>query len=64
MAEDAGPVLAAPGASPAEASRPDVPLEDGRWHAYESHPVPWWVALVWIWFFAFGLLYLLKNLIR
>jgi hypothetical protein len=64
MAEDVRPVLAAPGASPAEASRPDVSLEDRRWHVYESNPVPWWVALVWIWFFAFGLIYLLKNMIR
>jgi hypothetical protein len=64
MVENVGPVLAAPGASPAEASRPEPPLEDGRWHSYESNPVPWWVALVWLWFFAFGIVYLLKSMIH
>lgn len=63
MREDVGPVLAAPGASPADASRPELSLEDGRWHTYESNPIPWWVALVWLWFFAFGVVYLLKSMI-
>jgi hypothetical protein len=63
MADDIRPVLAGPSASSAEASRPDVPLEDGRWHNYESNPVPWWVALAWLWFFSFGIIYLLKSMI-
>jgi hypothetical protein len=64
MADQVGPILAAPGASPAESSRPELPLEDGRWHTYESNPIPWWVALAWLWFFAFGIIYLLKSMIR
>jgi hypothetical protein len=60
----AGPVLAPPGASPAAASDPHRPLEDGRWHIYESNPVPWWIALVWLGFFAFAVTYLIVNLLE
>ena len=63
MREHVSPVLAPPGASPAEASRPERPLEEARWHTYESNPIPWWVALVWLWFFGFGIVYLLKSMI-
>lgn len=58
------PILAPPGASPAEASRPDMPLEDGRYHIYESHPAPWWIALLWLAFFVFGIAYLIVNLVE
>jgi hypothetical protein len=58
-----GPLVAPPGASPAAASRPDAPLEDGRYHIYEANPVPWWVALVWLGFFAFAIAYLITSLL-
>jgi len=57
------PILAPRGASPAEASQPHQTLES-RFHTYESHPVPWWVTLVWVSFFCFGIVYLLLNLIH
>jgi len=57
------PVLAPKGASPAAASDPRVPLEDGRWHIYEANPAPWWVAVLWAAFFLFGVVYLIRNLI-
>jgi len=57
------PVLAPKGASPATASDPRVPLDEGRWHIYEANPAPWWVALVWAGFFLFGVVYLIRNLI-
>lgn len=56
------PILAPSGSSAATASRPDEKLEDG-YHIYESNPVPWWIALIWLSFFVFALGYLLSNLI-
>ena len=64
MADDGAPVVAPRGTSPAAASDPARPLEDGRWHIYESNPVPWWVALVWLAFLLFGVTYLIRNLIE
>jgi hypothetical protein len=58
------PVLAARGQSPAAASRPDPPGDEGRWHVYESNPAPWWVAVMWAAFFLFGVAYLIRNLIE
>ena len=58
------PILAPPGASAAEASRPDQMLEDGRYHIYESNPVPWWLALIWLTFLICGATYLIVNLMR
>jgi hypothetical protein len=59
----AEPVLAQRGASPANASDPRVPLDDGHWHIYEANPAPWWVALLWAAFFVFGVVYLITNLL-
>jgi hypothetical protein len=59
-----GPILAPPGEPPAAASDPDTPLEVGRWHVYEAHPAPWWMALLWLGFFVFGVIYLIRNLIE
>jgi hypothetical protein len=58
------PVLAPRGESPAAASRPDPVGDERRWHIYESHPIPWWVALMWAGFFVFGVIYLIRNLVR
>lgn len=58
----AGPILAPPGSSPSDASRPEQRL-DGRFHIYESNPVPWWIALIWLSFFVFAVTYLIVNLI-
>jgi hypothetical protein len=58
----AGPILAPPGSSPSDASRPEQRLE-GRFHIYEGNPVPWWIALIWLSFFAFAITYLIVNLI-
>ena len=63
MADDGAPVVAPRGTSPAAASDPTRPIEDG-WHIYESNPVPWWVALVWLAFLVFGVAYLIRNLIE
>jgi hypothetical protein len=51
--------------STAEASRPEIPLAQNQGNQdFESSPVPWWVALAWLWLVAFGILYLLKSLLR
>ncbi len=57
-----GPILTPTGASPAEASRPDTELDEAH-HTYESHPAPWWIALLWLAFFIFGAVYLIVNLL-
>lgn len=57
------PITAGPSRSPAEASRPDQPLDD-RYHTYEPNPVPWWVSALWLGFVVFGVSYLLVNLTR
>lgn len=62
LPKERGPILAPPSASPAESSRPDTPLE-GDYHIYESNPVPWWIALLWMSFLIFGITYLIVNLI-
>jgi len=58
----AAPIVAPAGESPAAASRPDTALDE-RWHGYEANPAPWWIALVWLAFFAFGVAYLVRNLL-
>jgi len=63
VADDRSPIVAPRGASPAAASDPATPHEDGRWHIYEANPVPWWVALAWLAFIAFAIVYLIRNLI-
>ena len=65
MAEETqatGPIVAAAGGSPAEASRPETLLDD-RWHIYESNPAPWWIAVLWLCFFVGGVAYLIVNLL-
>lgn len=59
---DAEPVIVSRGESPAAASRPDRSPDDERWHLYEAHPIPWWVASMWLAFFIFAVTYLLVNL--
>ena len=64
MAEiHATPATLPDGEPAAGASRPDQQL-DHRYNIYEHHPVPWWVALVWLTFFCFGAGYLILNLAR
>jgi hypothetical protein len=58
-----GPVLAPPGASAAEASRPETQLEE-RYHIYESNPAPWWIGLLWASYLIFGVIYLIVNLLE
>ncbi len=60
------PILAPGGESPAAASGPDDPLaEQGeRYHTYEANPAPWWIALLWLGFFVFGVVYLIRNLLE
>jgi hypothetical protein len=55
--------LAPSGASAAEASHPDQTLEDGHYHIYESNPAPWWIGVLWLGFFIFGVTYLILNLL-
>jgi hypothetical protein len=61
VADERRPILSRRGESPAAASDPGNEL-DGRWHVYEPNPVPWWVALLWLGFFAFAIAYLIRNL--
>jgi hypothetical protein len=58
-----GPVLAPPGASAAEASRPETQLDE-RYHIYESNPAPWWIGLLWAAYLIFGVVYLIVNLLE
>jgi len=58
------PITAPRSASPATASRPDTPLDSGRYHIYETNPAPWWIALLWGAFFVFAVTYLIANLIE
>jgi hypothetical protein len=62
--DDRQPIVVPPGASAAGASDPHRDLDDGRYHIYESNPVPWWVALVWLFFIAFAIAYLITNLME
>lgn len=57
------PIAAPPGGAAAGASRPETPLEESRYNHYEANPVPWWVSVVWVSFFVFGVLYLITNLV-
>jgi hypothetical protein len=56
------PIVAPLGESPASASRPDTPLDE-RWHVYEANAAPWWIAVIWLAFFAFGVTYLVRSLL-
>ena len=64
MADERSPVVVPQGRSPAGASDPARDLDDGRYHIYETNPVPWWVALVWVVFIAFAITYLIRNLLE
>lgn len=55
-----GPIVAAPGASPATASQPGTILESERFHRYDDNPTPWWIALLWLGFFVFSAVYLFR----
>jgi len=57
------PVIVSGRSSAAEASRPDIELEQ-RFHTYESNPIPWWLTVVWMSFFIFGLVYLVVALLE
>jgi len=57
------PPVAPAGQSPAAASSPHTTLDD-RWHVYDENPAPWWIALLWLSFFAFGAAYLYRHLLQ
>jgi hypothetical protein len=57
------PIVAPSGASAAEASRPETVLDE-QYHIYESHPAPWWIAILWLSYFIFGVTYLIVSLLR
>ncbi|MCC7265038.1 MAG: hypothetical protein IT369_21230 [Candidatus Latescibacteria bacterium] len=38
--------------------------EERSYHTYEANPVPWWIALLWVSFFVFGIAYLVVNLVK
>lgn len=63
MADADGPVVAPRGTSAARASQPDAPLDE-RWHIYDANPVPWWMAALWLGFFVFAVVYLIRNLLE
>jgi len=58
-----GPIVAPGGASAAEACRPENPLDDSRYHIYDSNPAPWWLALLWAAYLIFGASYLIYALL-
>lgn len=45
-------------------SEPEPAQEERSYHTYEPHPVPWWIALLWVSFFIFGIAYLVVNLVK
>ena len=57
------PILAPSGASAAQASQPETQLDE-EYHIYESNPAPWWIAVLWLSFFIFGVTYLILNLLK
>ena len=59
-----GPIVAPRGEGAAAASRPENEFEEARYNRYESHPVPWWISVLWISFFVFGVVYLVTNLVE
>lgn len=59
----ADPILAPKSQGAAAASRPENELDEARYNRYEANPVPWWVSLIWISFFVFGVTYLVVNLV-
>jgi len=58
------PIIASRSEGAAAASRPDNELEVESYNRYEANPVPWWVSLVWVSFFVFGVVYLVVNLVK
>jgi hypothetical protein len=61
--ERSSPILAPRGTSAAKASSPETRLDES-YHIYDSNPVPWWLTLVWLSFFVFGIGYLISNLLE
>ncbi len=39
------------------------PADEETYHIYESNPVPWWIAILWLAWFIFAIIYLFKNLL-
>jgi hypothetical protein len=60
--ESPGPIVAPRGASAANASHPDTAL-DPAYQIYEANPAPWWIGVLWVTFFLFAVVYLIRNLL-
>ncbi len=49
-------------------TREDIPLptegptEEGRWHSYVGHRIPWYVRLIWLMFWVFAIYYTIAFL--
>lgn len=41
----------------------EKPAEEETYHIYESHPIPWWIAILWLAWFIFAVVYLFQNLL-
>ncbi|MFQ5706342.1 MAG: hypothetical protein ACE5HO_02780 [bacterium] len=41
----------------------EQPVKEPNYHTYEPNAVPWWLALLWLGYFIFGVVYLLRNLL-
>jgi len=39
------------------------PTDEETYHIYESNPVPWWIAILWLAYFIFAVVYLFQNLL-
>ncbi|MFQ5770555.1 MAG: hypothetical protein ACE5HX_08470 [bacterium] len=46
-----------------EKKKTEVKKDEQNYHTYEPNPVPWWIVLMWIGYFIFGIVYILKNLL-
>jgi hypothetical protein len=42
-------------------STDEQPTEN--YHTYQSNPVPWWLALLWVAYFLFSVTYLVVNIL-
>ncbi len=49
-------------------TREDIPLptegpvNEGRWHSYVGHRIPWYVRLIWLMFWVFAIYYTIAYL--
>jgi hypothetical protein len=40
---------------------PDAPEKESRFHTYSSHVIPWYVRMIWVFFWIFAISYAIRN---